>query len=159
MLTDDERTMLNVAISHLTAIADGSAAQHGAEWMRAGIALDALRAIAAPRVAPSPTPGICAAIEQAAAWIELGEIGATPDGEALVATLRGFTRAPRVATVARPIAEWHEDHGPALWWQFPVDEPPYSGSPLDDDWPGYHTHWTPIVCPDDPASRGPIGEW
>ncbi len=66
--------------------------------------------------------------------------------------------AHRVATVARPIAEWHEDHGPALWWRFPVNEPPYSGSPLDDDWPGYHTHWTPIVCPVDPASRGPIGE-
>ena len=117
-----------------------------------------LPAIAAPRVAPSPTPGICAAIEQAAAWIELGELGGTPDAVALVATLREFARTPRAATVARPIAEWHEDHGPALWWQFPVDEPPYSGSPLDDDWPGYHTHWTPIVCPDDPASRGPIGE-
>lgn len=62
------------------------------------------------------------------------------------------------ATVARPISEWHEDRGSALWWRFPVEEPPYSGSPLDSDWPGYHTHWTPIVCPDDPASRGPIGE-
>lgn len=51
MLTEDERTMLNVAISHLTAISDGSAAQHGAELMRASIALDAIRAIAAPRVA------------------------------------------------------------------------------------------------------------
>jgi len=69
------------------------------------------------------------------------------------------------ATVARPISEWHEDRGSALWWRFPVEEPPYSGSPLDSDWPGYHTHWTPIVCPDephdqadaDPASRGPIG--
>jgi len=73
--------------------------------------------------------------------------------------------APRVATVgellatapvARPISEWHEDYGNALWWRFPIDEPPYSGSPLDDDWPGYHTHWTPIVCPDDPGQRGPL---
>ncbi len=155
MLTDEER-------NHLLSIADTVASLHAVDVdHRRGHCLAAaerIRAIAAPRVAPSPTPGICAAIEQAAAWIELGEIGATPDGEALVATLRGFTRAPRVATVARPIAEWHEDHGPALWWQFPVDEPPYSGSPLDDDWPGYHTHWTPIVCPVDPASRGPIGE-
>jgi hypothetical protein len=51
MLTDNERPMLNVAISHLTAIADGSAGQHGAEQMRAAIALDALRAIAAPQPA------------------------------------------------------------------------------------------------------------
>ena len=51
------------------------------------------------------------------------------------------------APVARPFAEWHEDHGSVLWWKFPVEEPPYVGSPLDADWPGYHTHWTPIICP------------
>lgn len=70
---------------------------------------------------------------------------------------------------ARPLAEWHEEDGPVLWWRFPVDEPPYVGSPLDlgrtyavemnigdetvagvvtlGGWPGYHTHWTPIVEP------------
>ena len=45
---------------------------------------------------------------------------------------------------ARPESEWHEDHGDVLWWRFPLDEPPYVGSPLHDDWPGYHTHWTPL---------------
>ncbi len=72
---------------------------------------------------------------------------------------------------ARPLAEWHEDMGPVLWWRFPVDEPPYVGTPLDrghcvtltaqqhvsgrvrpervgvcfiGGWPGYHTHWTPM---------------
>jgi hypothetical protein len=45
---------------------------------------------------------------------------------------------------ARPLDEWHEDEGLMLWWRFPIDEPPYVGSPLDDDWPGYHTHWSPI---------------
>jgi len=67
---------------------------------------------------------------------------------------------------ARPLAEWHEDHGPVLWWRFPVDEPPYVGTPHDlgravvvelrawegstqtslmvGGWPGYHTHWTPL---------------
>lgn len=82
------------------------------------------------------------------------------------ARAEGWAESPAApATVARPISEWHEDRGSALWWRFPVEEPPYSGSPLDSDWPGYHTHWTPIVCPDephdqadaDPASRGPIG--
>lgn len=44
----------------------------------------------------------------------------------------------------RPIDEWHEDHGAALWWRFPIVEPPYSGTPLDDDFPDYLTHWSPI---------------
>lgn len=68
---------------------------------------------------------------------------------------------------ANPLADWHEDIGPVLWWCFPVTEPPYVGTPLDlgqtievtlntyasgdqkmrhlvGGWPGYHTHWTPI---------------
>lgn len=70
----------------------------------------------------------------------------------------------------RPIEEWHEDLGPQLWWAFPLSEAPYLGSPLDagqtievvvryyrcgavyekthrhmvGEWPGYHTHFTPI---------------
>ena len=44
----------------------------------------------------------------------------------------------------RPLADWHEDDGPALWWTLPMCEAPYSGSPLDSDWPDCHTHWTPI---------------
>ncbi len=48
---------------------------------------------------------------------------------------------------ARPLAEWHDDCGPALWWKFPVEEPPYAGTPGDSGWPGYHTHWTPILLP------------
>ena len=49
-----------------------------------------------------------------------------------------------IAEPARPLEEWHEDYGIALWWTFPIEEPPYVGSPLDLDWPGYHTHWTLI---------------
>lgn len=45
---------------------------------------------------------------------------------------------------ARPLTEWHEDIGPVLWWDLPVQEPPYVGSPNDTEWPGYHTHWSPI---------------
>lgn len=50
-------------------------------------------------------------------------------------------------TRARPLAAYHDDDGPVLWWRFPIDEPPYVGTPGDDDWPGYHTHWTPIDVP------------
>ena len=48
---------------------------------------------------------------------------------------------------AQPLVEWCEDIGCVLWWKFPVDEPPYCGSPLDTDWPGYHTHWTSLIMP------------
>lgn len=69
----------------------------------------------------------------------------------------------------RPLSEWHEDMGPALWWHFKDGKPteaPYVGTPLDlgqpveislgvasmtngvsfqkritvGGWPGYHTH-------------------
>jgi hypothetical protein len=46
--------------------------------------------------------------------------------------------------VARPLESWNDDDGVVLWWVFPIQEPPYVGSPLDSKWPGYHTHWTPL---------------
>ena len=55
--------------------------------------------------------------------------------------------------VARPLDEWHEDHGDVVWWKFPIDEPAWIGCPLDSHWPGYHTHWTPH--PDVPALPQP----
>ena len=63
----------------------------------------------------------------------------------------------------RELHEWSETDGPVLWWKFPIDEPPYVGTPNDlgftvemhahvgmvarglvGGWPGYHTHWTPL---------------
>ena len=60
----------------------------------------------------------------------------------------------RPITVARPLDEWHEDDGDVLWWRFPIEEPPYVGSPLCSDWPGYHTHFTRICCPTGPDDAG-----
>lgn len=80
---------------------------------------------------------------------------------------------------ARPISEYHEDMGCVLWWFFPITEAPYVGSPLDlgqtveialrrhglpesvrrhqvGGWPGYHTHWTPIIYPEE--RHAPCGE-
>jgi hypothetical protein len=51
---------------------------------------------------------------------------------------------------ARPLEEWGEDYGDVLWWKFPIEEPPYVGSPLDEKWTGYHTHCTQIPIPDAP---------
>ena len=81
---------------------------------------------------------------------------------------------------ARPLAEWHEDMGPVLWWRFPICEPPYVGTPNDTGapiqitiieigrrkpsqnfnvmvggWLGYHTHWTPLP-PLPVAPGGPL---
>lgn len=50
----------------------------------------------------------------------------------------------RILREARPEAEWHEDDGPVLWHKFPINEAPWVGTPLDSDWPGYHTDWTPL---------------
>lgn len=50
--------------------------------------------------------------------------------------------------LARALAEWHEDDGPVTWWAWCghewAGEAPWCGTPLDQGWPGYHTHWTPI---------------
>lgn len=47
----------------------------------------------------------------------------------------------------RPIKDWHEDLGPCLWWSFPIEEPPYCGTPLDNDFPPYLTHFTWVLLP------------
>lgn len=50
-------------------------------------------------------------------------------------------------TNARSVSEWDEEMGDCLWWSFPIQEPPHVGTPLDSDWPGYHTHFTLIPIP------------
>lgn len=68
-----------------------------------------------------------------------------------VDALLAEVEAGRKLREARPRAEWHEDDGAVLWWDLPVDEPPYCGTPNDEDFPEYKTHWTPLVLPDDAA--------
>jgi hypothetical protein len=53
--------------------------------------------------------------------------------------------------VLSPRSDWCEKFGAVLWWKFPVVELPYLGSPLDEDFPEYVTHWTFILLPDDPS--------
>lgn len=54
---------------------------------------------------------------------------------------------PSKPETAREFREWDEFDGDVLWWKLPVVEPPYVGTPLDDDFPDYVTHWTKIVVP------------
>ncbi len=75
----------------------------------------------------------------------------------VAASIAAITAALRAALEARPLDEWHEDYGPAVWWSLDSEtrewlgEPAWIGSPDDSDWPGYHTHWTPH--PAMPAAR------
>ncbi len=47
----------------------------------------------------------------------------------------------------RHIDEWHEDDGDCLWWHFPIQEPPYCGTPNDMNFPDYVTHFTRLILP------------
>lgn len=49
----------------------------------------------------------------------------------------------------KPLEDWGEDFGDCLWWSFPIEEPPYCGSPLDCDFPDYVTHFTRFIVPDE----------
>lgn len=88
------------------------------------------------------------------AWVEFRALRGTlsPDILRAATDLLMLSTSNGKSAAPRPLDDWHEDDGPALWWRFPVDEPPFSGTPLDSDWPGYHTHWTPL--PPVPAEPG-----
>jgi hypothetical protein len=61
----------------------------------------------------------------------------------------GNAEPAQLPLLARSLSEWHEDDGTVVWWAWNGEqrgwagEAAYIGSPLSDDWPGYHTHWTP----------------
>lgn len=50
---------------------------------------------------------------------------------------------------ARLAEHWNEDMGDVLWWNFPVEEPPYCGTPLDEHFPKYKTHFSMIDMPNE----------
>ncbi|KAF1303688.1 hypothetical protein [Enterococcus sp. JM9B] len=57
---------------------------------------------------------------------------------------------PQAEKVEAHLAEhWSEDVGDCLWWNFPVEEPPYCGTPLDEHFPKYKTHFTTIDMPNE----------
>lgn len=57
---------------------------------------------------------------------------------------------PQAQKVEARLAEhWNEDMGDVLWWNFPVEEPPYCGTPLDEHFPKYKTHFSMIDMPNE----------
>jgi hypothetical protein len=150
-------------------------AAHAAAWLRENppgqpVAIE-------PR--GCPTPGACSCVVPATPpapevmevceWLEnhaahlrkMQEIGAWPETELQEMLDRAATLlqqheapAPAVVPVATPGRQWREDDGACLWWRFPIEEPPWCGDPRDEDWPGYHTHFTRIMCPLPQAGEG-----
>jgi hypothetical protein len=72
-------------------------------------------------------------------------IDAPPEPDQYVSL--AMSTAEPVSVTVKPLDDWHEDDGFAVWWTWQdgdwLGEPSYIGSPLCSDWPGYHTHWTP----------------
>jgi hypothetical protein len=70
---------------------------------------------------------------------------------------------PPPAAPSFPFKAWHEDDHDVLWWQFPIQEAPYIGSPLSSDWPFSEQDasalaWTRLVIPDPPSPPPPAGK-
>lgn len=57
-------------------------------------------------------------------------------------------------TVLHPAADWHEGIGDAVWYRYPITEPPSVGSPLVVGWPeDYYTHWTYLPYNPEPPAQ------
>ena len=69
-------------------------------------------------------------------------------GLKLLVELLKNRRTLEILFTLRPIAEWHEDLGTALFWTLPVQEPPtICQNPIDEFGEGFFTHWSPLPDP------------
>ncbi|MEG2049891.1 MAG: hypothetical protein RR100_23815, partial [Comamonas sp.] len=94
----------------------------------------------------------------ALAWTALLDAAPTPPKAMDAAPQAQADARENKPLIARQLGEWHEDDGPVAWWAWCghewAGEPAWIGTPLSDNWPGYHTHWTPH--PEFPADRAAI---
>lgn len=56
----------------------------------------------------------------------------------------------------RPLDEYHEDMGAVLWTRMPIEEPPWSGTPEDSDWPYDNQDFEMFFMPLPAAFNGEI---
>jgi hypothetical protein len=89
---------------------------------------------------PSDPPAI-------AHLVRFNALSLTPIEREAVAEYRRLAGELRELHTLRPREDWDEDDGVALWWALPIEEPPYVGMPLDDDFPDHVTHWTRLAIP------------
>lgn len=67
------------------------------------------------------------------------------NNEACIQRLQSDLAAARAALRPRPESEWHEDMGDVLWFHFPIQEPPWVGTPLTSTWiEDWYTHFIPL---------------
>ena len=65
----------------------------------------------------------------------------TPLGRAALAAYDAKKRAEVASEAMRThfrihsFDEWREDYGAVLWFTLPIEEPPWCGTPNDEDWP------------------------
>lgn len=78
--------------------------------------------------------------------------------DAIIAQLTSDLEAPLLKYHrARPASEWTEEDGNVLWWTFPINEPPYVGTPNDSDYPrllrihNNYVFFTPLMIPTESA--------
>lgn len=69
-------------------------------------------------------------------------------GDALFKSFMGLAKYHATVRALRNREDWHEDRGPVLWWTVPITEPPHCGTPFDQDFPEYCTHWTVLPIPE-----------
>lgn len=62
-------------------------------------------------------------------WLDHVKQTLPPPSSAATISRTPTTTAEAIA--AKPFDAWFEDHGDVLWWRFPIEEPPYCGTPLD----------------------------
>jgi len=65
--------------------------------------------------------------------MRIGLATASIDGDKVLPFLTAGIEALEKC-IPQPVEEWHEDYGDCLFWAHPIEEAPYCGSPLDDEW-------------------------
>jgi len=81
-------------------------------------------------------------------WIQIQDIHiGQKDLNKKLAEYENTGLEPEEMYKAKPLEKWHEEDGDCLWWSFPIEEPPYCGTPLDCDFPDHVTHFTRFIIP------------
>ncbi len=106
--------------------------------------------VAAPQPSPTTKPAPQQEAQEPVAWQGVHDQTDLYYTKPVQADVRPLYTAPQPAPaplIARSLAEWHEQDGNVAWWAWNgrewAGEPAWIGTPNCEEWPGYHTHWTP----------------
>lgn len=68
-------------------------------------------------------------------------LGTIDDVVGEIKRLVHFKHMTEEALTLREKEDYHDDDGDVVWYKYPIEECPYVGTPLDDNFPEYMTHW------------------